>query len=126
MRLVGYLKRNNNNIQFIKLLYVKRNIIAIHQNKNIVKLNPITKRTVRITKVIHVHHMAKTPKRMNNLDATLRKVEDSKFVSGLATVYRSNRFFRCLLQIADCLECLMAGHVGCSQQQLQCCSRIWV
>jgi hypothetical protein len=37
-------------------------------------------------KVIHVHHMAKTPKTTNSLEAMLRKVADSKFVSGLATL----------------------------------------
>jgi len=74
---------NNNNIQFIKLLCVIRNIIAIHHNKNTVNPNPTITRIIRITKEIHVYHMTKT---MNNLDAMLRKVADSKFVSGLATL----------------------------------------
>jgi len=70
--------------------------------------------TKSLKEVTHVHRMAKTPKAMNSLDTILRKVADSKFVSGLATLYQQNRFFRYLLQIARCLECLMAGHVGCS------------
>jgi len=60
---------------------VKKNILTIHQNKN-----TTTKLIVRTTKVIHVHHVAKTLTTMNNLDAMLRKLADSKFVSGLATI----------------------------------------
>jgi len=49
------INNNKNNIQFIKLLYVIRNIITIHHNKNTVNRNPTIMRIIRMTKEIHPH-----------------------------------------------------------------------